>query len=61
MFRREINRGGNNAYRAINLLFDEIPFELFTSETFEFYFDTFDYLGAIYFDAYENAAKKRGY
>lgn len=58
LFQREINRGGNNAYKAIDLLFDEIPFELFTSETVEFYYDAFNSLGAIYFDAYENAAKR---
>lgn len=58
LFRREINRGGDNAYRAIDLLFDDIPFELFTSETIEFYFTAFDYLGAIYFDAFENPVER---
>lgn len=58
LFRREIAHGGDNAYRAIDLLFDEKPFELFTPETIEFYFDAFDHLGAIYFDAYENPAKR---
>lgn len=55
---RKKNYVGVNAYRAINLLFDDIPFDLFTSETFEFYFDAFDHLKAIYFDAHENTAKR---
>lgn len=58
LFRRELNQGGENAFKAINLLYDGIPFEQFTSETMEFYFDAFDYLGAHYFDAYENPRKR---
>ena len=58
LLQREINHGGVKAYKAIDLLFDEIPFELFTSETVEFYYDAFNCLRATYFDAYENAAKR---
>ncbi len=56
-FRQELLQE-KTASKAIDLLFDDMPFERFTSETIKFYSDIYNRLGLIYFNAY-NDNKRR--
>lgn len=59
LFQREIVHKNENAEKAIDLLFDNIDFSLFTSETIEFYQDIFGDFVCTYFDAYSDKDKRR--
>ena len=59
LFQREINSMDKKACAAINLLYEDIPFELFTTDAIEFYHDIFDPLGAIYFDSFNLPGKRK--
>lgn len=59
LFQREIVYKNDNAEKAIDLLFDNIDFSLFTSETIEFYQDIFGDFVCAYFDAYSDKDKRR--
>ena len=59
LFQREIVHKNENAEKAIDLLFDNIDFSLFTSETIEFYQDIFGDFVCTYFYAYSDKDKRR--
>jgi len=59
LFQREIVRKNENTERAIDILFDDIDFSVFTSETIEFYQDIFGDFVCAYFDAYADKDKRR--
>ena len=59
LFQREIVRKNENAEKAIDILFDDIDFYLFTSETIEFYQNIFGDFVCAYFDAYSDKDKRR--
>ncbi len=58
LFQREIVRNDKNTEKAIDILFDNVDYSLFTSETIEFYQDIFGDFVCAYFDAYSDKDKR---
>lgn len=58
-FWKEIVEKDENTNKAIDLLFGEIDFTLFTRETIEFYQEIFGYFLCVYFDAYSEKGRRK--
>lgn len=58
-FWREIVEKDNNSNKAMDILFDEIDFTLFTHETIEFYQEIFGHFLCAYFDAHVEKGRRK--
>lgn len=58
-FWKEIVEKDENTNMAIDILFGEIDFTLFTRETIEFYQEIFGYFLCVYFDAYSEKGRRK--
>ena len=58
-FWKEIVEKDNNSNKAIDILFDEIDFSLFTHETIEFYQEIFGHFLCVYFDAHAEKGRRK--
>ena len=43
---------------AINLLFDNVDYQMFSNDTIKAYISIFEHVGALYFGSYENDGKR---
>ena len=59
LFWRELIENDVNSYKAIDILFDEIDFSLFTYKTIEFYQEILGRFLCAYFDAYSEKGKRK--
>lgn len=58
-FWKEIVVKDENTNKAIDILFDEIDFALFTRETIKFYQEIFGHFLCVYFDAYSEKGRRK--
>lgn len=59
-FRRELLSGKRRMLMALDILFTEIDFSIFTNEALKFYQDIFGTLLSEYFDAYDDRERRSG-
>lgn len=58
MFERELGEDNGSYQEAINLLFDNVDYQMFSNDTIKAYISIFEHVGALYFDSYENDGKR---
>ena len=58
LFERELGEDNGSYQEAINLLFDNVDYQIFSNDTIKAYVSIFEHLGALYFDSYENDGKR---
>ena len=58
LFERELGEDNGSYQEAINLLFDNVDYQMFSNDTIKAYISIFEHVGALYFDSYENDGKR---
>lgn len=58
LFERELGEDNGSYQEAINLLFNNVDYQIFSNDTIKAYVSIFEHLGALYFDSYENDGKR---
>lgn len=58
LFERELGEDNGSYQEAINLLFDNVNYQMFSNDTIKAYISIFEHVGALYFDSYENDGKR---
>lgn len=58
LFERELGEDNGSYEEAINLLFDNADYQMFSNDTIKAYISIFEHVGALYFDSYKNDGKR---
>lgn len=58
LFERELGEDNGSYQEAINLLFDNVDYQMFSNDTIKAYISIFEHVGALYFGSYENDGKR---